>query len=164
MSTPPSATTTPRAPRAEPPAALGFTLERVDRYSHADIEAFAAACRDRNPLHADPARAERSRYGEIIASGQHTSSMLLGLATSFFTQPTAGRFNEVLVLHVNFAFKAPVFADEEATLRWSVAAVEWNDKLGGHIVMLDGGVRTERSQPALVARTALLVKAMTPAA
>jgi acyl dehydratase len=140
------------------PAAVGDVIARRDRYSRDDIVAFALACRDANPLHRDGAAAERSSFGELIASGQHTSSMLLGLATSHLTRAADGGAREVLVLHVNFAFRGPVFADENVSLRWQVAEIAWNDRLQGHVLQLTGQASTARSRPALVARASLLVK------
>jgi acyl dehydratase len=147
----------PAAPPA--PAAPGDRIARTDRYSREDIESFAVACHDRNPLHSDDALAQRSRFGEVIASGQHTSSMLLGLVISHFAHPPDGPPHEVLLLHVNFAFRAPVFANEDIQLAWQVAEVNWNAKLRGHVVVLEGGASTARARPALIARGTLLVKA-----
>lgn len=139
------------------PATVGELIARTDRYSREAIEAFAALCNDANPLHS--AHAPGSRFGEVIASGQHTSSMMLGLATSHFARPRRDQVNEVLVLHVNFAFRSPVFALEDVDLRWQVAELSWNAKLGGHVLLLNGEASTARAKPALVARASLLVKA-----
>ena len=38
---------------------------------------------------------------------------------------------EVLCLNFNFAFKAPVFADDPVALSWTVSAVEWQPRLEG---------------------------------
>ncbi|MBA3588051.1 MaoC family dehydratase [Methylibium sp.] len=148
----------PQRPQPTVPAEPGHTIERIDRYSREDIVAFAAACRDTNPLHTDDALAQRSRFGEVIASGQHTSSMLLGLLVTHFAQDTEPHPAEVLVLHVNFAFRGAIFANEEVRLRWRVVEVAWNGKLGGHVLVLEGGAATARARPALVARATLLVK------
>lgn len=139
------------------PAAVGLEIRRADRYSREAIAAFAAACGDTNPLHDD--RASRFSFGDVIASGQHTSAMMLSLATSYFARPRESRPSEVLVLHVNFAFKQPVFADETVNLRWRVEEISWNVKQGGHIIVLSGGASTERAESVLVARAALLVRA-----
>jgi acyl dehydratase len=151
----------PKNPQADwpsTPAAVGLEFRRTDRYRREDIAAFAAACGDSNPLHDE--RAAHFSFGEVIASGQHTSSMLLSLATSYFSRPRDSRPTEVLVLHVNFAFKHPVFADDEAQLRWRVEEVSWSQRQAGHVLVLSGDVSTSRNEaPALVARAALLVRA-----
>ena len=140
------------------PAQVGQLITRTDRYSREAIEAFAAACNDHNPLHSDRAQAGRSRFGGVIASGEHTSSMMMGLATSHFARPRDGVAIEVLVLHVNFAFRAPVLADEDVHLRWQVIELGWNSRQQAHVVVLAGECSTERAKPALVARASLLVK------
>ena len=154
-----SAVITPAEELPLAPAEPGDLIARIDRYSREDIEAFAMACHDRNPLHMDDALAQRSRFGEVIASGQHTSSMLIGLVISHFAHPADGRAREVLLLHVNFAFRSPIFANEDIQLSWRVVEVNWNAKLRGHVLVLEGGASTARARPALVARGTLLAKA-----
>lgn len=139
------------------PAAVGLEIRRTDRYSREAIAAFAQACGDTNPLHDE--RAAAFSFGDVIASGQHTSAMMLSLATSYFSRPRDSRPTEVLVIHVNFAFKQPVFADEEVNLRWRVEEVSWNVRQAGHIIVLSGDASTARAEPVLVARAALLVRA-----
>jgi acyl dehydratase len=45
------------------------------RVSRDEIVAFARMSHDENPLHTDAQVAQRARFGEIIASGQHTASI-----------------------------------------------------------------------------------------
>ncbi|WP_162409120.1 MaoC family dehydratase [Acuticoccus sediminis] len=44
-----------------------------------DIRAFAAATRDFNPIHLDPAHARRSGFGDVIAHGYMTVAWAAGL-------------------------------------------------------------------------------------
>jgi len=53
---------------------IGERLARTVRYSREDIAAFAKLSLDENPLHLDTEVAQRARFGEIIASGQHTAA------------------------------------------------------------------------------------------
>ena len=141
---------------------LDEAVSRGVRLSRADIAAFAQFSGDANPLHSDAAVAARARFGEIIASGQHTSALLMGLLATHFSRSEDGLRREMLCLNVNFAFKHPVFADQDITLRWRVAGLEWKDRLGGFVVQLDGSAGVARAQPALVARGTILVKAAAP--
>ena len=59
-----------------PLVSAGEKLSKVLRYSREDIALFARLSGDENPLHVDAAVAQRARFGEIIASGQHTSAHL----------------------------------------------------------------------------------------
>ena len=53
-------------------------ISRTIRYSHDDIANFARMSLDQNPLHLDALRAKRTRFGEIVASGQQTAGGLMG--------------------------------------------------------------------------------------
>lgn len=146
-------------PTPEPAlVALDESVSRGVRLTRADIAAFAQLSGDANPLHSDAAIAARARFGEIIASGQHTSALLMGLLATHFSRSDDGLRREMLCLNVNFAFKHPVFSDQDITLRWRVSSIEWKDKLGGFVVQLDGSAGVAHAQPALVARGTILVK------
>ena len=54
------------------------SISRTIRYSHVDIANFARMSLDQNPLHLDALRAQRARFGEIVASGQQTAAGLMG--------------------------------------------------------------------------------------
>lgn len=136
----------------------GEQAQRQTRFSERDIASFAALCGDWNPLHFDDDAAQQSRFGAKIASGAHTSSLLMGLATSHFSRSTDGVPRQAVALSFNFAFKAPIYADEDVTLEWTIADREWNAKLGGWVAQADGVAQTERAPQALVARAVLLVK------
>lgn len=138
--------------------ALDESVSRGVRLTRADIAAFAQLSGDANPLHSDAVIAARARFGEIIASGQHTSALLMGLLATHFSRSDDGLRREMLCLNVNFAFKHPVFSDQDITLRWRVSSLEWKDKLGGFVVQLDGSAGVAHAQPALVARGTILVE------
>ncbi len=128
------------------------------RYTREDIALFARLSGDENPLHTDTAVAQRARFGEIIASGQHTSAHLMGMLATHFSRDDDGIRREMLCLNMNFAFKGPVFADQDITLQWQVSSVEPKDKLQGLLVHLNGTASIGRGKPALIARGTILVK------
>jgi acyl dehydratase len=136
----------------------GDTCSRSVRFSREDIAAFARLSGDSNPLHHDQQAAQRALHGEIIASGEHTTAMLIGLASSHFSQSDAHGPREVLCLNFNFAFKAPVFAEQAIDLSWKVASVEPHPRLGGLLVHLDGKAAVRHATPAVVGRGTLLIK------
>ena len=138
--------------------AVGDKLSKVLRYTREDIALFARLSGDENPLHTDTAVAQRARFGEIIASGQQTSAHLMGMLATYFSRSDDGVRREMLCLNMNFAFKSPVFADQDITLQWRVASVEPKDKLQGLQVHLDGTACVAHSKPALIARGTILVK------
>ena len=136
----------------------GETVARSIRFSREDIAAFARISFDENPLHVDTQAAQRARFGEVIASGQHTAAVLMGLLATHYSRTDQDAAREMLCLNMNFAFKGPVFADQELTLDWRVATVEWNTKLDGALAHLDGRAAVLRTQPAVVARGTILVR------
>ncbi|MES2718091.1 MAG: MaoC family dehydratase [Pseudomonadota bacterium] len=146
------------APVLLPLVQAGDTCSRSVRFSRDEIATFARLSGDSNPLHHDQQAAQRALHGEIIASGEHTTAVLIGLASSFFSLPDAHGPRELLCLHFNFAFKAPVFAEQAIELSWTVASVEPNQRLGGLLVHLDGKAAVRHANPAVVGRGTLLVK------
>lgn len=54
--------------------------------SPAMVAAYACAAGDNNPVHHDPVFAAATRYGRPIASGTHTTALLLGLTASHFSK------------------------------------------------------------------------------
>src|SRR5262245_7833352 len=53
------------------------------------VAAYAHAAGDNNPVHHDGAFAASTRYGRLIASGTHTTALLLGLTASHFSMKGA---------------------------------------------------------------------------
>lgn len=142
-------------------AHVGERCARTVRFSREEIAAFARLSGDTNPLHLDHQRAMRARHGEIIASGQHVASMLLGLAASHFSRAGEGFIREFLCLNTNFAFQAPVFADQTLELSWTVTEASWHARLGGCLVLAQGQAGVRLSKPAVVARGTFLIKPVT---
>ncbi|WP_119153845.1 hypothetical protein [Caldimonas tepidiphila] len=134
---------------------VGETFGRTVRYGADEIAAFAASCHDGSPLQS--ATGAEGSDG-TTASCAHTSSMLIGLAASHLSRRNDGLARRMTGLNFNFAFKAPIHADEDIHLQWKVASVQWSARLGGYLVQLDGNAATLRSGVALVARGTVLVK------
>jgi acyl dehydratase len=140
------------------PVAVAETCERSVVFSRASIAEFAKLTGDANPLHFDPEAAARAHHGRIIASGQQTTSNLIGLAATFFARRCDRFARELLCLNFNFAFKAPVFADDPVHLSWTVSSVEWHPKLEGWLAQADGKA-VSHARLCVVGRGTLLVKA-----
>lgn len=137
---------------------VGEKVAKTLRYTREDIALFVRLSGDENPLHTDSAVAQRARFGEIIASGQHTSAHLMGMLATYFSRNDDGIRREMLCLNMNFAFKHPVFADQDILLQWRVASVEPKEKLQGLLAHLDGTASVGHGKPALIARGTILVK------
>ena len=142
--------------------AINESVNRSICYSHDDIATFAHMSLDENPLHLDAQRAQRARFGEIIASGQQTAAALMGMLATHYSRNDDGVPREMLCLNMNFAFKAPVFAGQDLQLRWRVTNIEPSSKLGGLIGHLDGSASVVRGNPVVVARGTILVTTPAP--
>ena len=116
------------------------------------VAEYARAAGDTNPVHHDPAFAAASRYGRLIASGTHTTALLLGLTASHFSRNGA-----MVGLEFWVRFRRPVFADETVRLEWLVVKVTPNEKLNGDVVELRGRIRGENGETALGAKGRVLV-------
>ena len=115
---------------------------------------YASAVGDTNPVHHDPEFAATTRYGRLIASGAHTSALLLALTASHFSSKGA-----VVGLEFWVRFRRPVFADETIRIEWLVVKVTPNKKLGGDVVDLRGRIRGADGKTALGAKGRVLVTA-----
>ncbi len=114
---------------------VGYRFDRGHRFDPAQVSAFAYAAGDTNPLHHDAEAAARTRFGKPIASGTHTTALLLGLAASHLS--TLGQ-----VVGVSFSTELlqPVFADEEVRLEWVITAIEAHRR-NGHFLDLAGSLK-----------------------
>jgi 3-hydroxybutyryl-CoA dehydratase len=118
----------------------------------ATVSAFAHEVGDVNPVHHDPSYAATTRYRRPIASGAHTTGLLMGLTANHFSQDTA-----MVGLEFWFRFRRPIFADETIHLEWLVIAVRPNARLGGDIVDLRGRIRNQAGETAVGAKGRVLV-------
>ena len=131
-------------PRERFSRTVTLTPETVGGYAH--------AAGDDNPVHHDPRFAASTRYGRPIASGTHTTALLLGLTASHYSKQTA-----MVGLEFWVRFRRPIYADETILLEWLVVKVTPNDALEGDIVELRGRVKNQDGKTALAAKGRVLV-------
>ncbi|MEO8628333.1 MAG: MaoC family dehydratase [Betaproteobacteria bacterium] len=116
------------------------------------VAEYAHAVGGTNPIHHDTKFAASSRYGRLIASGAHTTALLLGLTASHFSKS-----GSMVGLEFWVRFRRPVFADETVQLQWLVVKVTPNAKLKGEVVELRGRIRGQNGETALGAKGRVLV-------
>jgi 3-hydroxybutyryl-CoA dehydratase len=133
-------------------ATVGETFSRSATLEAANIAAFALSVGDHNPLHHDPAYAKGTRFGGIIACGPQYASMLMGLVATHY----AGE-NASVGLEFSFRFAKPVRAGDTITLTWTVAAVDFNPRLKGDIVTLDGSITNQDGVEVLTSKGKVVV-------
>lgn len=120
--------------------------------SPAMVAEYANAAGDNNPVHHDSEFAAATRYGKPIASGTHTTALLLGLTASHFSKKGA-----MVGLEFWVGFRRPIYADETIRLEWLVVKVTPNEKLKGEIVELRGRIKGQDGRTALGAKGRVLV-------
>ena len=135
---------------------VGERIEHVARYTREEISRFATITLDLNPVHHDRAAALQAGLSDVIASGQQTSALMSGLAASYFSRDD-GIARAMLCLHFNFAYREPIFADSDVTMRWVVSSTEWSASLDGVIAQLEGKA-TVANALAVIARGTVLVR------
>lgn len=118
----------------------------------ATVAEYARAAGDDNPLHHDPRFAASTRYGRVIASGTHTTALLLGLTAAHFAKRGA-----MIGLEFSVYFRRPVYADETIRVEWLVIKVTPSERLQGEIVELRGRIKAEDGRTAVGAKGRVLV-------
>ena len=116
------------------------------------VAAFSAAAGDVNPIHFDAQFAATTRYGKVIASGTHTSALLLGLTATHFSKR-----GSVVGLEFTVTFRRAVFADETVRIEWDVIKVTPNIRLKGEIVDMLGRLVCADGVAAVEAKGRVLV-------
>lgn len=116
------------------------------------VAEFARTTGDDNPIHLEPDFAATTRYRRPIASGAHTTALLLGLTAAHFSKVAS-----MVGLEFWVRFRRPVFADETIRLEWLVVKVTPNARLGGEIVELRGRIKGADGQTAVGAKGRVLV-------
>jgi len=122
------------------------------KLSQAGVAEYAAAVGDTNPVHHDPEFAAGTRFGRTIASGTHTTALLLALTASHYSDHCA-----MVGLEFWVRFRKAIFADETIQLEWLAIKVTPSEKLCGDIVELRGRIRNEEGETALGAKGRVLV-------
>jgi 3-hydroxybutyryl-CoA dehydratase len=116
------------------------------------VASFARDVGDDNPVHHDHEFAAGTRFGRRIASGTHTTALLLALTAAHFSKRGA-----MLGLEFWQRFKKPVFADETILLEWLVIRVTPSESLKGDIVELRGRIKGADGRTAVGAKGRVLV-------
>lgn len=116
------------------------------------VRKFARAAGDDNPIHHDRQFASTTRYRGLIASGTHTTALLLGLTASHFSKRGA-----MVGLEFWVRFRRPIYADETIRLEWLIVRVTPNATLNGDVVELRGRIRSQDGTTALGAKGRVLV-------
>lgn len=117
------------------------------------VSRFARASGDENPLHHDDGFARASAYGQRIASGPHTSALMMAATASHFA-----RGGPMVGLEFWFRFRRAVPARQRIRIDWLVIDVRAGTRPAGEVVELRGRLRTEDGGTAVGARGKVLLQ------
>lgn len=124
--------------------AVGDRVSFSKPLSEADIERFAAASGDTNPLHLDPAFAAKTRFGESVVHG----SLVAGLISAALARLPG----LVIYLSQELSFVASVPVGDAPT-----ATVEITDALDGDRFRLETAVQRSDGELAVEGEAVVLI-------
>lgn len=131
---------------------IGERFSREHQFTPQAVREFSLAAGDDNPLHLDPVRAAASPYGALIASGTHTSALLLGLTASHFS-----KFTSVVGRRFTVQFKRAVRADATVVIEWRIVGLVPREGRPGQVVRMEGELRDAASGEVCVSATGEVV-------
>jgi acyl dehydratase len=113
----------------EVPFKVGERFTRELHFTADAIRKFAEFVGDTNPLHHDEKLARDSRFGRLIASGTHTSALMMAANADYVTarSPSLG-------LEISCRLRRAVCAGDTLQLEWVLTAIEPKASLGGSIL------------------------------
>jgi acyl dehydratase len=112
---------------------IGDNFFKQVRFDATSIASFALLAGDTNPLHHDAEFAKQTRFGGIIASGSHVTSLMSGMVAGHFSNKGLN-----VGLDFTFRFESPVHVDDTVLLRWTLANRMPKLSLKGDILTLEG--------------------------
>lgn len=127
---------------------VGETASLTRTVTDADIQAFADLSSDHNPLHLDDAYAATTRFGQRIAHGMFSASLISALIGNEL--PGTGS----IYLSQTLRFLAPVFLGDAVTARVVVTKIR-DDK---PIVTLETVCVNQRGETIIKGEAAVLVE------
>jgi 3-hydroxybutyryl-CoA dehydratase len=130
---------------------VGHRFSKLHDFSPDEVRAFASLAGDTNPLHHDDDAAQRSRFGELIVSGTHTTALLLGLTATHFV-----RYGGVVGVGFGIRFVRPVPAEAGVEIGWEVTAVTQKSR-GRQLLDLVGAMTDVQGRVCVTATGELLV-------
>jgi 3-hydroxybutyryl-CoA dehydratase len=130
---------------------VAHRFSKLHDFSPEEVRAFASLAGDTNPLHHDNDAAQRSRFGELIVSGTHTTALLLGLTATHFA-----KYGGVVGLGFGVQFVRPVQAEARVEIGWEVTAVTQKSR-GRQLLDLVGAITDVQGRICVSATGQLLV-------
>lgn len=128
----------------------GFTNRRGRTITAGEVATFATLSGDMNPVHLDETYAKSTRYGRIIASGQHMMALMVGMVPTFLPSKSVG-------LGCSFRFVKPAYVGDTLAIEWVVTRREYKEKLKGVIIYMEGTGTNQRGETVITGETQTLL-------
>ncbi|MGJ7497993.1 MaoC family dehydratase [Variovorax sp. RT4R15] len=128
---------------------VGYRFSRHHTFDEEQARSFSLAAGDENPLHLDADYARSSRFGGLIVSGTHSTSILMGLSATHFSSR-----GSVLGKSFSFDLLDAVRANESVELEWIITSVA--SRLDGQLLLgLEGTIRAQDGRTLVLATSQL---------
>lgn len=126
---------------------VGDTYTASHTFTAEAIRTFATLIGDTNPMHHDEA-AGTAKFGGLIASGSHSSSVLMGNAAAWISE-----YGESVGLGYAVRLRRPILAGTTAVIEWQIVSIERSTKPRGTIAKLEGRLLSGSGEVAVTATT-----------
>lgn len=130
---------------------IGDSYRKRYLFTAENIRELATAIGDNNPVHHDPAMAEATRFGGIIAAAGHATAVFVSVLAEWMT-----RGAEAYGLEFSHKLKRAVPAGLDAIMEWRVTERAPVAKLGGDIVKVEGALTDDSGRIYIEAKGAVL--------
>ncbi|WP_288255150.1 MaoC family dehydratase [uncultured Hydrogenophaga sp.] len=120
------------------PYVVGHQFAKNYQFTPDLVREFSRLAGDTNQLHHDELVASSSRFGQLIASGTHSSAILFGLTAEHYSQ-----YGSVVGLHFDITFSQAVPATALARLEWTVTTVTPTGRNSAQVLDLVGRLTLE---------------------
>ncbi|MEQ9592013.1 MAG: MaoC family dehydratase [Cyclobacteriaceae bacterium] len=117
------------------------------------VSSFARAAGDFNPLHHNLSLAAKSIFSGQIASGPHTTSLLMGCIATHFS-----KHGPMVGLEFSFRFRKAVSASERIKIEMLIVNITPHQKLAGQLVDLRGRIVKENGSTAVGVKGLILLQ------
>lgn len=132
---------------------IGEKFSKQLELNEIEISHFARMCGDPNPLHHDLEYAKTTRFGQIIVSGPHITSLMMAMTAEHFS------YTPMVGLEFSFQFLKAIAARELVNLEWEIVSSQNKPSLNGEIVELKGKITNQNEQILLTGRGKILLTA-----
>jgi acyl dehydratase len=142
----------------EVPFRVGERFTRELHFTADAIRKFAEFVGDTNPLHHDDRLAAESRFGRLIASGTHTSALMMAANADYVTERSPS-----LGLEISCRLRRAVCAGDTLQLQWELTAIEPKESLNGSILTFNATLTNAEGEIAATGWAKSLVPWKAPA-